>query len=147
MEHVLVDNCAMQLILRPTSFDVVVTENLFGDILSDEAAVLSGSIGMLASASIGERRPSGLRAGLYEPVHGSAPDIAGRNAANPLGAIGSVAAMLAYTFGLHAEARAVETAIDSVVASGRLTADLKTSGPAASTSDVGQAVRDAIRNT
>jgi len=144
LDHLLVDNCAMQLIVSPRRFDVVLTENLFGDILSDEAAVLSGSIGMLASASIGERRASGLRAGLYEPVHGSAPDIAGRNVANPLGAIGSVAAMLAYTFGLRAEARAIETAIDAVVESGRVTADLKPSARAASTTEVGQAVRDAI---
>jgi 3-isopropylmalate dehydrogenase len=144
LDHLLVDNCAMQLVVNPRRFDVVLTENLFGDILSDEAAVLSGSIGMLASASIGERRASGLRAGLYEPVHGSAPDIAGRNVANPLGAIGSMAAMLAYTFGLHAEAHAVETAIDTVVASGRVTADLKPAGRAASTTEVGQAVRDAI---
>jgi 3-isopropylmalate dehydrogenase len=144
LDHLFVDNCAMQLVLNPRRFDVILTENLFGDILSDEAAVLSGSIGMLASASIGDRRPSGLRAGLYEPVHGSAPDIAGRNIANPLGAIGSVGAMLAYTFELHAEARAVEAAIDQVVASGRLTADLKPAGRAASTTEVGQAVRDAI---
>jgi 3-isopropylmalate dehydrogenase len=144
LDHLLVDNCAMQLVVNPRRFDVVLTENLFGDILSDEAAVLSGSIGMLASASIGERRPSGLRAGLYEPVHGSAPDIAGRNVANPLGAIGSVAAMLAYTFELHEEARAIEAAIDQVVASGRVTADLKPAGAAASTGEVGQAVRDAI---
>jgi 3-isopropylmalate dehydrogenase len=144
LDHLLVDNCAMQLVVNPRRFDVVLTENLFGDILSDEAAVLSGSIGMLASASIGERRPSGLRAGLYEPVHGSAPDIAGRNLANPLGAIGSVAAMLAYTFELPAEARAVDAAIDTVVASGRVTADLKPSGRAASTMEVGQAVREAI---
>ncbi len=147
LDHLLVDNCAMQLVVNPRRFDVVLTENLFGDILSDEAAVLSGSIGMLASASIGERRASGLRAGIYEPVHGSAPDIAGRNVANPLGAIGSVASMLAYTFGLHGEARAVETAIDAVVESGRVTADLKPAGRAASTTEVGQAVRDAISGT
>jgi 3-isopropylmalate dehydrogenase len=145
LDHLLVDNCAMQLVVNPRRFDVVLTENLFGDILSDEAAVLSGSIGMLASASIGERRPSGLRSGLYEPVHGSAPDIAGRNIANPLGAIGSAAALLAYTFGLHAEARAVERAIDEVIASGRLTADLVPASQAASTTAVGCAVRDAIR--
>jgi 3-isopropylmalate dehydrogenase len=144
LNHLFVDNCAMQLVVNPRQFDVVLTENLFGDILSDEAAVLSGSIGMLASASIGARRPSGLRAGLYEPVHGSAPDIAGRNVANPLGAIGSVAAMLAYTFELDAEARAVEAAIALVVASGRVTADLKPAGRAATTIDVGRAVRDAI---
>ena len=89
LDHLLVDNCAMQLILNPRRFDVVLTENLFGDILSDEGAVLAGSIGMLPSASIGERRPSGAWTGLYEPVHGSAPDIAGQNKANPLGAIGS----------------------------------------------------------
>ena len=145
LDHLLVDNCAMQLIVNPRRFDVVLTENLFGDILSDEAAVLSGSIGMLASASIGARRPSGRRSGLYEPVHGSAPDIAGRNVANPLGAIGSAAALLAYTFELHDEARAVEAAVDQVIASGRLTADLAPAGRAASTTDVGRAVRDAIR--
>jgi 3-isopropylmalate dehydrogenase len=144
LDHLLVDNCAMQLVVNPRRFDVVLTENLFGDILSDEAAVLSGSIGMLASASIGERRGSGRRGGLYEPVHGSAPDIAGRNVANPLGAIGSAAAMLAYTFGLQTEALAVEAAVDQVVATARLTADLTPAG-AASTSEVGQAVRDAIR--
>jgi 3-isopropylmalate dehydrogenase len=145
LDHLLVDNCAMQLIVNPRRFDVVLTENLFGDILSDEAAVLSGSIGMLASASIGARRPSGRRSGLYEPVHGSAPDIAGRNIANPLGAIGSAAALLGYTFELHDEARAVERAVDEVIASGRLTADLAAAGRAASTTDVGRAVRDAIR--
>ncbi len=144
LDHLYVDNCAMQLVLDPRRFDVILTENLFGDILSDEAAVLSGSIGMLASASIGERRPDGRRQGLYEPVHGSAPDIAGRGLANPLGAIGSVAAMLAYTFGLHAEARAVDAAIDRVVATGPLTADLKLAGRPASTAEVGQAVRHAI---
>ncbi|HYM10265.1 MAG TPA: 3-isopropylmalate dehydrogenase, partial [Bryobacterales bacterium] len=94
LEHLLVDNCAMQLIQNPRRFDVLLTENLFGDILSDEGAVLAGSIGMLPSASIGDRKASGAWGGLYEPVHGSAPDIAGQNKANPLGAIGSVAAML-----------------------------------------------------
>jgi 3-isopropylmalate dehydrogenase len=145
LDHLLVDNCAMQLVVNPRRFDVVLTENLFGDILSDEAAVLSGSIGMLASASIGARRPSGLRSGLYEPVHGSAPDIAGRNVANPLGAIGSAASLLAYTFGLHAEAQAVERAVDAVIASGRLTGDLVPADRAVSTTEVGRAVRDAIR--
>jgi len=99
---------------------------------------------MLASASIGDRKPSGYRAGLYEPVHGSAPDIAGRQIANPLGAIGSVAAMLDYTFGLGREADAVTKAIDAVVASGRVTADLRPSGRPATTRDVGQAVCDGI---
>ena len=128
LEHLLVDNCAMQLILNPRRFDVVVTENMFGDILSDESAVLAGSIGMLPSASIGERRPSGAWTGLYEPVHGSAPDIAGQNKANPLAAIGSVAAMLEYSFGLKEEAAAVNRAVEAVLNSGKVTADLKRLG-------------------
>ncbi len=140
LDHILVDNCAMQLVLNPKRFDVVLTENLFGDILSDEAAVLAGSIGMLPSASIGSRRPSGVWIGLYEPVHGSAPDIAGQNKANPLGAIGSIAAMLEYSFGLVDEARAVNRAIEEVLNSGRVTADLRPAGRPASTSEVGDAV-------
>src|SRR5712675_1967649 len=118
LDHILVDNCAMQLVLNPTRFDIVLTENMFGDILSDEGAVLAGSIGMLPSASIGDRKPSGAWVGLYEPVHGSAPDIAGQNKANPLGAIGSVAAMLAYSFSLKEEAAAVDKAIEAVLAGG-----------------------------
>ncbi len=145
LEHVLVDNCAMQLVLNPKRFDVVLTENLFGDILSDEAAVLAGSIGMLPSASLGKKRASGVRVGLYEPVHGSAPDIAGQNKANPLGAIGSVAAMLEYSFDLVEEAHAVNRAIDDVLMSGRVTADLKPIGTAASTSEVGDAVCAALQ--
>src|SRR5882724_2907111 len=133
LDHILVDNCAMQLILNPKRFDIVLTENMFGDILSDEGAVLAGSIGMLPSASIGEQRPSGAWVGLYEPVHGSAPDIAGQNKANPLGAIGSVAAMLSYSFGLKQEAAAVDTAIEAVLASGRVTADLRPKGEPANT--------------
>ena len=125
LDHLLVDNCAMQLVLNPRRFDVLVTENMFGDILSDEGAVLAGSIGMLPSASIGDRKPSGAWVGLYEPVHGSAPDIAGQNKANPLGAIGSVAAMLEYSFGLKKEAAAVNNAIEIVLGSGRVTADLR----------------------
>jgi len=144
LDHLLVDNCAMQLILNPRRFDVLLTENLFGDILSDEGAVLAGSIGMLPSASLGERRPNGFRTGLYEPVHGSAPNIAGRNRANPLGAIGSVAAMLDYSFGLTREARAVEQAIERTVASGRLTADLSPAGSPATTEQVGEAVCHAM---
>ncbi|HXK07567.1 MAG TPA: 3-isopropylmalate dehydrogenase, partial [Verrucomicrobiae bacterium] len=144
LDHLLVDNCAMQLILNPKRFDVVLTENMFGDILSDEGAVLAGSIGMLPSASIGDRRPSGAWVGLYEPVHGSAPDIAGQNKANPLGAIGSVAAMLAYSFSLKEEAAAVEQAIEAVLASGRVTADLRPSGAPATTEQVGEAVCAAI---
>ena len=144
LEHLLVDNCAMQLILRPKQFDVVVMENMFGDILSDEGAVLAGSIGMLPSASIGEKKASGVFVGLYEPVHGSAPDIAGQNKANPLGAIGSVAAMLDYSFGLKAEAAAVNAAMEYVLNSGRVTADLKPKGTPATTSEVGDAVANAI---
>lgn len=144
LEHLLVDNCAMQLILRPKQFDVVVMENMFGDILSDEGAVIAGSIGMLPSASIGDRKPSGAYVGLYEPVHGSAPDIAGQGKANPLGAIGSVAAMLEYSFGLLEEARAVYAAIEAVLNSGRVTADLKPAGPPATTAEVGAAVCAAI---
>ncbi len=144
LEHVLVDNCAMQLILNPRRFDVVVTENMFGDILSDEGAVLAGSIGMLPSASIGGRRPSGAWVGLYEPVHGSAPDIAGQEKANPLGAIGSVAAMFEYSFGLKEEAAAVNEAMESVLERGPLTADLRPSGSPATTAQVGEAVRKAI---
>ena len=144
LDHILVDNCAMQLILNPKRFDVVLTENMFGDILSDEGAVLAGSIGMLPSASIGDRRPSGAWVGLYEPVHGSAPDIAGQNKANPLGAIGSVAAMLEYTFGLTKEAAAVNAAVGKVLASGRVTADLRPKGTAATTQEVGQAVSESL---
>ncbi len=144
LDHLLVDNCAMQLILNPRRFDIILTENLFGDILSDEGAVLAGSIGMLPSASIGERRPSGAWTGLYEPVHGSAPDIAGQNKANPLGAIGSVAAMLEYSFGLKEEAKAVNQAIETVLNSGKVTADLRPAGPPASTTDVGKAVCEAL---
>ncbi len=144
LDHILVDNCAMQLVLNPRRFDVLVTENMFGDILSDEGAVLAGSIGMLPSASIGERKPNGVWVGLYEPVHGSAPDIAGQNKANPLGAIGSVAAMLSYSFGLTKEAKAVEDAMQKVLTSGRVTADLKPAGKAATTEEVGQAVCAAI---
>jgi 3-isopropylmalate dehydrogenase len=140
LDHILVDNCAMQLVLSPRRFDVLLTENMFGDILSDEGAVLAGSIGMLPSASIGDRRPSGAWTGLYEPVHGSAPDIAGQNKANPLGAIGSVAAMLEYSFGLKEEAAAVSAATEAVLDSGRVTADLRPAGKPATTSEVGDAI-------
>ncbi len=144
LDHLLVDNCAMQLVLNPRRFDVVLTENMFGDILSDEGAVLAGSIGMLPSASIGDRKPSGAWTGLYEPVHGSAPDIAGQNKANPLGAIGSVAAMLDYSFGLKQEAEAVNRAIELVLSTGNVTADLKPAGTPATTEQVGDAICAAI---
>jgi len=138
LDHMLVDTCAMQLVLNPKRFDVMVMENMFGDILSDEGAVLAGSIGMLPSASLGESK------GLYEPVHGSAPDIAGQNKANPLGAIGSVAAMLEYTFGLMKESEAVNAAIGKVLESGRVTADLRPKGTPATTEQVGRAVCEAL---
>lgn len=144
LDHLLVDNCAMQLVLNPKRFDIVLTENLFGDILSDEGAVLAGSIGMLPSASIGDRKPSGAWTGLYEPVHGSAPDIAGQNKANPLGAIGSVAAMLDYSFGLKEEADAVNRAIEQILSTGTVTADLKPKGKPSSTEQVGEAICAAI---
>ena len=144
LDHLLVDNCAMQLVLNPRRFDVVLTENMFGDILSDEGAVLAGSIGMLPSASIGHKRPSGAWTGLYEPVHGSAPDIAGQNKANPLGAIGSVAAMLEYSFGLTEEAAAVNRAMETVLNSGKVTADLRPAGKPATTAEVGDAVCAAL---
>ena len=138
LDHMFVDNAAMQLVLRPTQFDVILTENTFGDILSDIGGILAGSIGMLPSASLGDKK------GLYEPVHGSAPDIAGQNKANPFGAIGSVAAMLEYSFGLMAEANAVNTAVGKVLASGRVTADLKPKGTPATTDQVGKAVSEAL---
>src|SRR5207249_1702168 len=112
LNHLYVDSCAMRLIDRPTSFDVILTNNMFGDILSDEAAMLTGSIGLLPSASLGER------AALYEPVHGSAPDIAGRNRANPVGAIASVALMMRHSFRMEGVAKAIETAIEKVLKRG-----------------------------
>ncbi len=118
-EDVLVDNCAMQLVRDPSQFDVVVTENMFGDILSDEASMITGSIGLLPSASIGDTAP-----GLYEPIHGSAPDIAGQDKANPIATILSVAMMFRYSFQLAAEADAVERAVDEVLADGWHTADM-----------------------
>jgi 3-isopropylmalate dehydrogenase len=143
LAHLFVDNCAMQLVIHPTRFDVLLTENMFGDILSDEAAVLAGSIGLLPSASIGEQR-SGLRGGLYEPIHGSAPDIAGRGIANPIGTIRSVAAMFDYGFGLKNEAQAVEDAVEAAIAGGIVTADLSPDGRAATTTEVGDAVCEGI---
>ena len=122
--HQLVDSCAMLLVRRPAGFDVLVTENLFGDILSDEAAVLAGSLGMLPSASLGERRTAHGRFGLYEPIHGSAPDIAGRDLANPLGTILSSAMLLRWSLGLDVAATAVEAAVEAVLADGYRTPDL-----------------------
>jgi 3-isopropylmalate dehydrogenase len=139
LEHMYVDACAMRLAMEPTHFDVIVTENLFGDILSDQAAALAGSIGMLASASIGGR------VGLYEPVHGSAPTIAGQNIANPFGAIGSAAMLLRHSARLPREAGLIEAAVRAVLDAGIRPADLsRFSHPAASTSEVGDAVVHAL---
>jgi 3-isopropylmalate dehydrogenase len=143
LDHLYVDNASMQLVLNPKSFDVLVTENLFGDILSDEAAVLAGSIGLLPSGSLGTRRADGKLPGLYEPIHGSAPDIAGQGIANPLGTIGSVAAMLDWTFGLKDEARSIEAAIDHVIQRGPTTPDLL--GGNGTTASVGGAVCSQIK--
>lgn len=121
LEHMLVDNCAMQLVRNPRQFDVIVTENMFGDILSDEAAMLTGSIGMLPSASIGTGK-----AGMYEPIHGSAPDIAGQGIANPLATILSVAMMLRYSFGMNDQADQIEKAVHQVLDEGYRTKDLAT---------------------
>jgi len=122
--YLYVDNAAMQLIRAPGQFDVIVTSNLFGDILSDEASVLTGSIGMLASASLGAPVQGGTRPGMYEPIHGSAPDIAGKDIANPLATILSAAMMLRYSFGLEKEAAAIETAVNNVLDQGLRTGDI-----------------------
>ncbi len=132
---VLVDAMAMHLINRPRDFDVVVTGNMFGDILTDEASMLPGSLGMLPSASLGESGP-----GLYEPIHGSAPDIAGRGIANPLATILAAAMLLRHSLGLTAEAEAVEAAVERVLADGLRTADLARGGPSVGTEVMGSAV-------
>jgi 3-isopropylmalate dehydrogenase len=138
LEHGYVDSCAMALVTRPTAYDVIVTENLFGDILSDEAAVLTGSLGMLPSASIGGK------VGLYEPVHGSAPDIAGKGIANPLGAIASAALLLRYTCKLETEAKVLENAISEILAEGYGTPDLKSQPKQVGTFEIGEAIRGKI---
>ncbi|MCL6648047.1 MAG: 3-isopropylmalate dehydrogenase [Chloroflexi bacterium] len=145
LEHVLVDAAAMYLIQRPASFDVIVTENMFGDILTDEAAVLAGSMGMMPSASLAEPTNGGVRRGLYEPIHGSAPDIAGQEKANPIATIQSAALLLRYSLGLEAEARTIETAIDEVLAAGARTADLARPGePVIGTKAMGDRIAAAI---
>jgi 3-isopropylmalate dehydrogenase len=134
LDHRLVDSCAMQLVTQPADFDVIVTENLFGDILSDEASVLAGSLGMLPSASLGERRTDHGIFGLYEPVHGSAPDIAGRDLANPAAAMLSGAMMLRWSFGQVEAAAAIEDAVRSALVDGYRTGDLIGTADAAGTS-------------
>jgi 3-isopropylmalate dehydrogenase len=145
-EHVLVDSCAMRLIARPGDYDVMVMENMFGDILSDEAAVLAGSLGMLPSASLNGKKPTrrgsaGKQVGMYEPIHGSAPDIAGKGVANPTGAILSAAMMLRVSFGREAEADAVEAAVSDALNAGARTADIAAGGAASSTAEFGDEVR------
>lgn len=136
LEHLLVDACTMHLLTRPASFDVIVASNLFGDILSDEASVLAGSLGMLPSASIGSGK-----IGLYEPVHGSAPDIAGQGKANPTGSILSAAMLLRYSLGLETEAKAVEDAVEAALIAGACTADIaRRTGTYISTGDFTQTV-------
>jgi 3-isopropylmalate dehydrogenase len=136
LENMYVDNCAMRLIDRPTSFDVVLTTNMFGDILSDEAAMLTGSIGLLPSASLGEQHA------LYEPVHGSAPDIAGRNRANPIAAIASAALMLRHSFRMEMAASAIETAIEKVLKRGHRTPELPGKSHPITTSRMGDLIAE-----
>jgi 3-isopropylmalate dehydrogenase len=136
IEHMLVDSAAMQLIRNPRQFDVVLTENLFGDVLTDEAAMLAGSLGVLPSAALGD----GSR-GLYEPIHGSAPDIAGRGIANPIGTIMSAAMLLRHSLALETEAQAIEKAVGRALSAGARTADIATSAEASlSTSEMGDAI-------
>ncbi len=139
LQHILVDNCAMQLVRNPRQFDVILTENMFGDILSDEAAMLTGSLGMLPSASLGTHHT------LYEPVHGSAPDIAGQDRANPLATIASVAMMFRHTFRMAEIAAAIDRAIETVLADGYRTGDIHTPGTTlVGTEGMGELVADAV---
>lgn len=140
LEHMLVDNCAMQLVRDPKQFDVILTENMFGDILSDEASMVTGSIGMLSSASLNE-----TKLGLYEPSHGSAPDIAGQNKANPIATILSAAMMLRYSLDLDKEADAVEAAVQKVLTDGYRTGDIMSDGcNLVGTREMGDLIADAI---
>ena len=141
LEHMLVDNCAMQLVKNPAQFDVILTENMFGDILSDEASMVTGSIGMLASASLNDSS-----FGLYEPSHGSAPDIAGKNIANPIATILSAAMMLRYSFNLDKEAQAIENAVKQVLSEGYRTQDIMSQGMTlTSCSEMGDLLTERIR--
>ena len=147
LEHVLADNCAMQLVRWPKQYDVIVTDNLFGDILSDVAAMLTGSLGMLPSASLGAPdAKTKRRKALYEPVHGSAPDITGKGIANPIAMIASFAMALRYSFGLGEWAGKIETAIAAVLAQGLRTKDIAAAGQATiSTSEMGSAILSELR--
>ena len=141
LHHMLADNCAMQLVRDPRQFDVILTDNLFGDLLSDIAAMLTGSLGMLPSASLGTINESGKRPAMYEPVHGSAPDIAGKGLANPLAMIMSFAMMLKYSFDMNEDSVLIEKAVQRVLSKGLRTVDIARSGETAiSTQEMGQAV-------
>lgn len=141
LEHLLVDACAMHLIRRPTDFDVIVTENLFGDILTDEASMLASSLGMLPSASLGTRKTEYGRFGLYEPIHGSAPDIAGQGKANPIATILSAALLLRYSLSLPREADAIEAAVAQTIAEGYRTEDIREAGKkTVGTEEMGQRI-------
>jgi len=141
LTHILADNCAMQLVKWPKQFDVIVTDNLFGDILSDQAAMATGSLGMLPSASLGAKDANGRRAALYEPVHGSAPDIAGRGIANPIATIASFGMALRYSFGMAGEAGRLDAAIAGALAKGLRTADIMQDGMTkVSTAAMGDAI-------
>jgi 3-isopropylmalate dehydrogenase len=141
LEHMLVDSAAMHLIRKPSSFDVIVTENMFGDILTDEASMLAGSLGLLPSASLGAGK-----LGVYEPIHGSAPDIAGKGIANPFGTILSVAMLLRHSLSLQTEAQVVEKAVSQAIQDGVRTVDIASGGPAASTREAGDSViREILR--
>ena len=145
LSHMYADNCAMQLVRYPKQFDVIVTDNLFGDLLSDCAAMLTGSLGMLPSASLGAPDATGRRKALYEPVHGSAPDIAGKDLANPLAALLSFAMMLRYSFDLSADADLIDRAVQEVLSSGVRTGDIATPGSSkVSTTAMGDAVLTAL---
>jgi 3-isopropylmalate dehydrogenase len=147
-EHLLVDACAMHLIRRPASFDVIVTENMFGDILTDEASMLAGSMGMLPSASLGTRQTAHGTFGLYEPIHGSAPDIAGQNKANPIASILSLAMLLRHSLSLEAEAQAVERAVEQVIDAGYRTEDLQEAGTTiVGTEEMGRLIAEAVTAT
>ena len=144
-DHLLVDACSMHLIRRPATFDVIVTENMFGDILTDEASMLAGSMGMLPSASLGTRRTQHGLFGLYEPIHGSAPDIAGQHKANPIAAILTLALLLRYSLGLEREASAVEAAVEHVINEGYRTEDLREEGKkTVGTEEMGRLIADAV---
>ena len=141
LEHMLADNCAMQLLRNPKQFDVIVTDNLFGDILSDEAAMLTGSLGLLPSASLGARDKNGKTRSMYEPVHGSAPDIAGKNVANPIATILSLSMALKYSLDLDKEAEQIDKAVQSVLDDGLRTKDIMSKNmKEVSTSDMGDAI-------